>query len=99
MPTAWDETRFVGGTPETYVAVARRKGDAWYVGAMTNESARTVDIPLSFLGKGRYSVTQWRDGAGPNDVEKTTATVTARDHLSLAMAAAGGGAMVFTPVR
>ncbi len=97
VPTAWDETRFVGGTPETYVAVARRKGDVWYVGAMTNQEGRTVDLPLAFLGKGTYSAQQWADGASPNDVTKSVTEVTAKGHVSLAMTAAGGGVIVLTP--
>ncbi len=97
VPTAWDETLFAGGTPETYVAVARRKGNAWYVGAMTNQEGRTVDIPLSFLGRGTYAATQWTDGADPDSVVKTTATVRAGDHLSLRMSGSGGGVVMLTP--
>jgi len=99
VPTAWDETRFIGGTPETYVAVARRKGDVWYVGAMTNEQGRTVDLPLSFLDKGTYSAQQWADGATPNDVTESVTDVTAKGHASLVMTAAGGGVIVLTPKR
>ena len=99
VPTAWDETRFVGGTPETYVAVARRKGNVWYVGAMTNEQGRTVDVPLSFLGKGTYVAQQWADGTTPNDVSESVTEVTAKGHASLVMTAAGGGVIVLTPKR
>ena len=99
VPTAWDETRFLGGTPETYVALARRKGDVWYVGAMTNEEGRTVDLPLTFLGKGTYAAQQWSDGTNPNDVTKRVTDVTAKGHVSLAMTAAGGGVIVLSPKR
>ena len=99
VPTAWDETRFLGGTPETYVALARRKGDVWYVGAMTNEDGRTVDLPLTFLGKGTYAAQQWSDGANPNDVTKRVTDVTAKGHVSLAMTAAGGSVIVLSPKR
>ncbi len=97
VPTAWDETRFVGGTPQTYVAVARRKGSTWYIGAMNTEEARTIDIPLSFLGKGTYAARQWADGADANSVAETAATVTAEAHLTLKMSGSGGGAIVLTP--
>ncbi len=99
VPTAWDETRFIGGTPETYVALARRKRDIWYVGAMTNQDGRTVDIPLSFLGKGVYSARQWVDGADPNSLAESTTVVTAKSHVSLAMKGAGGGVIVLSPKR
>ncbi len=99
VPTAWDETRFIGGTPETYVAIARRKGGVWYVGAMTNQDARTVDLPLSFLGKGAYSAKQWSDGADANSLAENTTAVTAKSHASLALHGSGGGVIVLTPKR
>ncbi len=99
VPTAWDETRFIGGTPETYVALARRKGDVWYVGAMTNNDARTIDIPLSFLGKGTYSARQWVDGADANSVAESVTTVAAAGHTSLTLKGAGGAVMVMIPKR
>lgn len=98
VPTAWEETRFIGATPETYVALDRRKGDVWYVGAMANEDGRTVDIPLSFLGQGQHSARLWADGADPDSVDTKLKAVTASDHLPLAMKAAGGGVIVFTPM-
>ncbi|MGZ6041811.1 MAG: glycoside hydrolase family 97 protein [Asticcacaulis sp.] len=99
VPTAWDETRFVGGTPETYVALARRKGKVWYVGAMTNEEGRTIDIPLNFLGKGAWSARMWADGADANSLTQDERGVTAKDSVSLAMKGAGGGVIVLTPEK
>lgn len=97
VPTAWDETRFIGGDPETYVALARRKGKVWYVGAMTNDQGRNVDIPLAFLGKGKYAARLWSDGADPNKVEESSKSVTAKDRLTLALKPAGGGVVMLTP--
>ncbi len=54
VPAAWDETRFLGGDIDSYVAVARRKGRDWYVGVMGNEQPREVSIPLAFLGDGKF---------------------------------------------
>jgi alpha-glucosidase len=97
VPTAWDETRFISGTPETYVALARRKGHRWYVGAMTNEEGRTVAVPLSFLGVGRFTATVWQDGADPNDVRRTVQQVSAGNSLTLKLASGGGAAIVIVP--
>jgi alpha-glucosidase len=94
VPAAWDETRFLDGTPESHVVLARRKGDSWFVGAMTNESARTVNIPLNFLGRGTFKATVWQDGAGPNDVDRIERVVTARDVLTIPLAAGGGAAVM-----
>jgi alpha-glucosidase len=98
VPTAWDETRFVGGTPDSCVVVARRKGKRWYLGAMTNEEARTVMVPLTFLGRGRFRATVWPDGAGPNEVDRTVREVRGGDMLTVKMSAGGGAAAIFEQV-
>ncbi len=61
VPVEWEDTRFLGGTPDSYVAVARRSGDKWYVGVLGNSVPRTVQIDLSFLPEGDYSVESWAD--------------------------------------
>jgi len=99
VPTAWDETRFIDGTPESHVVLARRKGDTWYVGAMTNQQPRSVTIPLAFLGPGRFKADIWQDGAGANDVEHVVKSTSSRDVLHLRMSAGGGAAIAIKPVR
>lgn len=60
-PTVWDETVPLKGEFGKYVAVARRRGDAWYVGVATDE-ARSLRIPLDFLPAGRtFDVTTYED--------------------------------------
>ncbi|WP_069758736.1 glycoside hydrolase family 97 protein [Streptomyces sp. LUP47B] len=102
VPTTWDESRTVAGSIGEYVAVARRSGDTWYLGAMTNETSRTLSIPLSFLGGGTYTATVYADGtpgAAPyqTPVVVSTRSVTAQSTLSVAMAPAGGQAVVLKP--
>jgi alpha-glucosidase len=99
VPTAWDATRFVDGAPESHVVLARRKGETWYVGAMTNEQARTVAIPLAFLGAGTFKAEIWQDGAGANDVEHVVKSVSSRDILDIPMSAGGGAAIIIKPVH
>jgi len=98
-PTAWDETRFIGGTPDSHVVIARRKGKRWYLGAMTNEQERVVDIPLSFLPPGSFQATVWQDGARPNDVDRIVKRVTRHDQLKIRLAGGGGAAVILTPGR
>ena len=96
VPTVWDETRVLQGEVGRFIVVARRKGGTWYLGAMTDGAPRTLTVPLSFLGKGRFAQESWTDGpGGPTDVriEKADAGRTA----TLRMAAAGGAALRFTP--
>jgi alpha-glucosidase len=96
VPAAWDETKFLDGTPDSHVVLARRNGGTWYIGAMTNEQERVVDLPLSFLPAGSFQATIWQDGAGPNDVERVVKRVTRRDRLSIKLAPGGGGAVILT---
>lgn len=98
VPTAWDETRFIDGTPGTHIVLARRSGDEWYLGAITNEQGRTVEIPLSFLGAGSFQATVWQNGAGPNDVDRESKRVTRDDRLSIRLAGGGGAAVVLSPL-
>jgi alpha-glucosidase len=99
VPATWEETHVVSGEIGERIVTARRSGKDWYVGAMTNETARTVDVPLDFLGSGRFTATIWQDGASPTDVITTTRVVTARDTLTLTLAASGGGAIRLVPIR
>ena len=106
VPTAWDETVALDGRIGDYAAIARRKGADWYVGAMTDWSARELELDLSaFLPAGTYSVEIFRDG--PNAAraardyvrELQTVRVDAAQHtLKAAMAPGGGFTAKFTRV-
>jgi alpha-glucosidase len=97
VPTVWDETRFLAGEPAQYIALARKNGDSWYVGAMTDWEGRPLDLPLGFLGAGEYEATIFADGPDAAtegtslDISKMTVTAGARLTLKLAP---GGGAAV-----
>ncbi|WP_343615786.1 glycoside hydrolase family 97 protein [Novosphingobium sp.] len=98
VPTSWDETRFLAGEVGEYIVLARRKGDTWYIGAMTNEQARTIRVPLDMLEKGRrWSVRTWQDGAGMNDLRTASATMASGAGLTLKLAASGGAAVTISP--
>jgi alpha-glucosidase len=62
VPSVWDETKVLDGKIAEYVVVARRSGADWYVGAMTNWTPREIDIDLSFLPAGTYSMDAYEDG-------------------------------------
>ena len=102
VPTTWDESRTLAGSIGEYVAVARRNGSTWYLGAMTDETARTLSIPLSFLDDGTYTATVYADGTPGSSPFRTpvvvsTRTVTSATTLDVVMAAAGGQAIVLEP--
>lgn len=70
VPTVWDETRGLDGKVGEYIVLARRRGDVWYVGGMTDWSARTLDIPLDFLSDGEYEMELYVDGANAHKAAK-----------------------------
>ena len=62
VPTTWDETRCLVGEAGEYVVVAKRKDLKWYIGAITNDKERDLQLPLSFLMPGTYQLSAFRDG-------------------------------------
>lgn len=104
----WDTTRVLAGRIGDYVAVARKtKGkDEWFVGAITDESPRTLDVPLSFLPDGRRYVAEiyadgltanWRDN--PESISISSQPVTSATTLHVRLAAGGGQAIRIRPAR
>jgi alpha-glucosidase len=53
VPTVWDDTKVVHGEIGRYITIARRSGEDWFVGTMTNNDSRTLSIPLDFLPEGK----------------------------------------------
>ena len=103
----WDETRVLAGEIGDYAVVARqaRGGGDWFVGAITDEQGRLLDVPLSFLAPGRtYEARIWRDGDDahylrePHAMTVETRRVTSADSLRLRLAAGGGQAVRFVAV-
>jgi alpha-glucosidase len=100
VPTSWDETRVLSGEIGEYIAVMRRKGGDWYIGAMTNESARTLELPLDFLPAGPYEATVYLDGKEPADLRRESRRIDAPGpalKLPLSLAASGGAVVRLTP--
>lgn len=97
VPTTWDETRFISGEIGQSIVLARRKGRDWYVGAMTNADARTVNLPLDFVGRGRFEATVYADTDAPNRTAISTQMVESGTTLTLALKPSGGAAIRITP--
>jgi alpha-glucosidase len=57
IPTTWDETRAIAGAVGDFLVVARRSGNDWYLAAMTDWTARTLEVPLTFLPAGTHAAT------------------------------------------
>jgi alpha-glucosidase len=103
VPTSWDETRVIDGKIAEYITIARRSGNDWYLGAMTDWSPRKVRIPLRFLGAGKYEADIYQDGpnADRRAVEITIVhkIVTADSTVSVRLAKGGGLAVRFRRVN
>jgi len=103
VPTVWDDTKVFAGEPAKFVALARRHGESWYLGAMTGWEARDLDLPLDFLGAGDYEALVFADGPDADKVATSLdiakKNVTAGDRLALRLAPGGGAAVIITPVR
>lgn len=101
VPVAWDDTRWLGGAPGEWVAIARRRGDVWYVGALQGgDEPKTVELPTECLGAG--SAWTWRglgDGPSPREWNEQTATITAGEKVKITLAPRGGWVGWFEPVR
>jgi alpha-glucosidase len=104
----WDTTRVLGGRIGDYVVVARRErgGRTWYLGAITDEEGRTLDVPLSFLTPGRRYVAEiYADGphahwlTNPLPVTITRRPVTAATRLRIVLAPGGGQAIRIRPAQ
>lgn len=99
VPVTWDETRVLQGDIGEYIVTARRKGEVWYVGAMTNETGRTVDVPLDFLPEGAYQARLWQDGETISQLEVSGRAVQRTGALKLVLAPSGGGVAVLRPAH
>ena len=99
VPTTWDETQFIEGKVGDYIVVARRKGQTWYVGSMTDSTPRELKVPLSFLGEGKFVAQSWSDdpAGGPNAVAKSKAEVTRAETLTARLGEAGGQVVRIEP--
>ncbi len=108
VPVDWEQTRVLEGRVGDYAVVARqeRGGPDWYIGAITDEEARTFEIPLSFLSEGASYVAEiyadgpgahWRDNPYPVAISRQS--VNAGSTLKLDLAPGGGQAIRIRPAR
>jgi alpha-glucosidase len=103
VPTSWDETRTLNGEPGEFVTIARRHGEEWYLGSITNWSGRDVRVPLDFLRSGKYTAEIYEDAAdaaeNPKHVAIRKQVVRKGDALTLRLASGGGCAIRFVPAQ
>jgi alpha-glucosidase len=99
IPAVWDETVVLPASEigET-AAFARRSGDTWFVAVLNGPSARTIKVPLSFLGSAEYRALLVRDHKDdPAAVRVEEAVARRGDALEIDMRDGGGFIARFTP--
>lgn len=103
VKTMWDDTKILNGQIGEYITSARRSGNEWFIGSMTNSESRTLEIKLDFLAEGKYKLVAFEDAPeAAIDAEKairTTRTVTKADVIKMRMAPGGGYAAWLEPIK
>ena len=98
VPTVWDQTKVLDAKVGDYVIIARKNGDKWYIGAMTDWTAREFTIDLSFLSPGRHTITLYRDGINADryasDYKKEIINVFGSENLNIKLVPGGGFAAI-----
>ncbi len=103
FPTTWDDTKVLYADAGNVVVVARKHGDVWYIGGITNWTAVSKSIKLDFLSEGTFSMQLLKDGINAGkmaeDYTLTSRNVSAKDVFDVEMASGGGFAAVLSPVK
>ena len=99
VPATWDDTRALTARVGEEVAIARRSGNDWWIGAMTDGNARDVRLSLSFLPPGMFLAEIWRDDpAADFGYRRETRELMPPDELGIRLAEAGGALVRLTLV-
>jgi len=101
VPTEWDETKVLDAKIADYVLIARRNGRDWYIGAMGDWTARDLDVDLSFLPDGNFTMDAYQDGINADhnasDYRKTSNQVNKTAKIKIHLAPGGGWAARIHP--
>ncbi len=97
IPTVWDETIVLDGKMGEYIVTARRRGDVWYVGGLTDWTARDLEVDLSFLGAGTHKAELFKDGVNAHraarDYKREAVQVDGAAKFKVHLAPGGGFAL------
>jgi len=98
VPTTWDETKVIDAKVGEWICIARRKGEQWFIGSITNSTSREINLHLDFLTSGESEATIYADATdtneNPNHLKISTIPVKQGDIIKLKLESGGGGAIV-----
>ncbi|MDB5221594.1 MAG: glycoside hydrolase family 97 protein [Chitinophagaceae bacterium] len=103
IPTTWNETKVADAKVGKYISIARRKNNSWYIGTVTNLTAREINLKLDFLPAGNYSAEIYSDAPDNNEnanhlIKKKT-VVNNTTVLKLVLSSGGGNIMVLHKLK
>lgn len=95
IPVVWDETRVIHAEVGESVVIARRRGDDWYLGAISNWKEREINVPLDFLSRdSEYELEAFQDGVNAGsrakDYKRLEKKINSGETLQIKMAEGGG---------
>jgi alpha-glucosidase len=95
MPTAWDETQFIEGSPNNHIVLARRKGNDWYISGINGKNTpKSISLNTNFMANGEYALQSIADGSNPADLAISTINYQTGNSIPINMAAYGGFTVV-----
>jgi alpha-glucosidase len=97
IPTVWDDTKVLGGYPGQYIIIAKRSGKDWYVGAMTNDAERKIQLKMDFLPAGKYTLSSWADVlSSPQSLTRSKRKVSSNSVMDINLDTSGGWVVKIT---
>ena len=94
VPCVWDETKVLDARVADYIVIARKSGEEWYLGAMTDWTTRELSVDLTFLPEGGFEAVIFKDGMNASqygsDYKKVVAPISNQDKLEIKLAPGGG---------
>lgn len=102
VPTVWDETIVIEAKLSDYLIIARRKGEVWYLGGMTDLTPRDFELSLDFLEDDKYSLQIWEDGINAirdaRDFKYNKKEINNGESLPVKLSSGGGFAAIIEPL-
>ena len=105
VPVTWDDTHILNGKIGDYISIARKSGDEWFIGSITDENPRILEIPLNFLDSDqKYKATVYSDALGtdwennPAEIEIGKYSLKSEDNIKVALSPSGGIAVKLSKI-
>jgi len=94
VPTVWDTTIVISASISEHITLARKRGEEWYIGSMTNWDSRDIEINFSFLSEGDYLIDYYHDGLNADrhaaDYKRMSKSISSAEKMTIHMAPGGG---------